>query len=623
MRPGPSGTRKVLWCWKRLLLAGVFLLELPGRPATWAQPGEPLPPIGMSQTAQSLRPAAPAPVADTARAPQSLPPSLPPAVPQVPIPAPAATAAPVAEQAPGLAPGQMPPPPANPPGTPAQLPPPVPVPPTGPVPDGAGTNRPVVETNVLPIDLVSVLKLADAQNPTILLARARIGQAMAELARMRVLWLPNLWVGGNPGSPAFVPTYFGHWGYIQNAPGNLFSNVNRNAVFLPVGLGVDYELSRVLFAPLIARRVADAQTANARAINNNVLLDAVITYLDLLRLYNELAILNNTLYNAETMVRYAEAAEKAGTGKTPADAPRARAEAEAIRRDMYDVRRMALMTSARLAQLLLLEPTLDLRPADPTVVPVRLVPTDGDLRDLVLVGLNTRPEIVRERALVDAAVGRRREAIWEPALPFAQGFIYEGWYAGGPEQSLNRNGNRVDVLLQAAWQLRNMGLGNVGLIRQRGAEVDMAGFALKEMEARVGAEVTAAAQEVRQREASMNSAEQAVRQQAETYRRLEAAGFGLGLGGKRYDPLEALTAVRDLNMARMRYLAEVIGYNQAQFRLFTAMGQPPQCALPGEGNSPPLTTPFTPRPGGDNPVRDNQPPGGANPPPGGANLPQQ
>jgi outer membrane protein TolC len=595
MRPG------LLRRWKRRFLAGAFLLELLSCQALSAQSGEATPP-----------PQSP-PASGPAAVQQLPPPTLPPTAAQVPAVIAPRNAVPAEAQLPGQPPGQ--PPAANPP--PGQLPPPTPV------PDGAGTARPVAEPNVLPIDLISVLKLTDANNPTINLARARIGQARAALAQMQVLWLPNLWVAGNPGAPAFVPTYFGHWGYIQNAPGNLFSNVNRNAVFLPVGLGVDYELSRVLFAPLIARRVADAQTANARAINNNVLLDAVITYLDLLRLYNELAILNNTLYNAETMVRYAEAAEKAGTGKTPADAPRARAEAEAIRRDMYDVRRMALMTSARLAQLLLLEPTLDLRPADPTVVPVRLVPTDGDLRDLVMVGLNTRPEIVRERALVDAAIGRRREAIWEPALPMLQGFIYEGWYAGGPDPSFFRSGNRVDVLLQAAWQLRNLGLGNLGLIRERRAEVEMAAFELKEMEARVGEEVTAAAEEVRQREASMNSAEQAVRQQAETYRRLEAAGFGLGLGGKRYDPLEALTAVRDLNMARMRYLAEVIGYNQAQFRLFTAMGQPPQCALPGEGNSPPLTTPFTPRPGGDNPVRDNQPPGGANPPPGGANLPQQ
>src|SRR5262249_44533932 len=47
----------------------------------------------------------------------------------------------------------------------------------------------------LPIDLPTVLRLADASNPTIALARERVREAYAHLREAEVLWLPNLQTG--------------------------------------------------------------------------------------------------------------------------------------------------------------------------------------------------------------------------------------------------------------------------------------------------------------------------------------------------------------------------------------------------------------------------------------------
>jgi len=67
----------------------------------------------------------------------------------------------------------------------------------------ASQEKPVpVDTNVLPIDLLSALKLTDAQNPTIGVARARLEEAYARLEQAQVGWLPNLFAGGNPYAPA-------------------------------------------------------------------------------------------------------------------------------------------------------------------------------------------------------------------------------------------------------------------------------------------------------------------------------------------------------------------------------------------------------------------------------------
>jgi outer membrane protein TolC len=449
------------------------------------------------------------------------------------------------------------------------------------------------DPNVMPIDLLAVLRLTDANNPTINVARARIREAMAQQRRAEVLWVPNLWAGGNPDAPAFVPTYFGHFGTIQNARGQVFQNINRNALFAPGGVGANFEMSDAIFAPLVSRRLTQAQSANARAVMNNVQLEAAITYLDLLRAYNQLAILGETLANSEVMLRNAMAAEKAGAGKTPADAPRARTEVELTRQEQIDLRRQALVTSARLAQLLLLDPALDLRPADPIVMPVRLVANTDDLRGLVALGLAGRPEITRDRELVEMNRTRRQQARYEPLMPRLTVFYYAGGYGGG-DPDLSTFGGRQDVIAQAAWQIRNLGMGNVASVRERQAQLDQASFALAEIQARVGAEVTAAAQSVRQHEEAIRVAQLTVQNAYETFIRLEKAGFGLAGRGRQYDPLEALTAVQALNDARLRYLDQVINFNQAQFRLYTALGRPPLCALP-EATTIPLEVPVVPR----------------------------
>ncbi len=69
-------------------------------------------------------------------------------------------------------------------------------------------------------------------------------------------------------------------------------------------------------------------------------------------------------------------------------------------------------------------------------------------------------------------------------------------------------------------------------------------------------------------------------------------GFGAARG---YEAVELLLAEQALNQARQEYLGEVIDYNQAQFRLYTALGQPPLAALPQAANVPVGTSVTPPR----------------------------
>jgi len=130
------------------------------------------------------------------------------------------------------------------------------------------------------------------------------------------------------------------------------------------------------------------------------------------------------------------------------------------------------------------------------------------------------------------------------------------------------------------WELHNLGAGDIARSKEKYSQLQEANLHVAETRARVGAEVVAAARFVRAHLKTLEDAQKAVLEAQEAWRRLRDSAFGLGGRDKRYDPLEPLIAEQQLHAARNQYLSEVIGYNKAQFRLYTALGNPPLCALP-------------------------------------------
>jgi hypothetical protein len=260
--------------------------------------------------------------------------------------------------------------------------------------------------------------------------------------------------------------------------------------------------------------------------------------------------------------------------------PRAQTEVNLRRQEAIDLQGRLATVSARLAQLLLLDPTVDLVPADPAVVPITLVP-DQPWQELLATAANYRPELAVNRALAAAAMERLRQARIGPFIPRLEVSYLAGTFGGGRNSDLGDFGGRGDGAASAIWEFRNLGLGNIAIARERNAQLTEANLHVTEVAAQVSAEVVAAAKAARYRLQTMAVSQEAVRQAVEMYRRLEAASFGMTGSRNQYDALEPLLAIQALNQARSQYLTEVIEFNRAQFRLYTALGQPPLCALPG------------------------------------------
>jgi outer membrane protein TolC len=463
---------------------------------------------------------------------------------------------------------------------------------------------PGLPPNLLPIDLPYALRLVNASNPTIEVARQRVAEAYAVQMQADVLWVPNLWLGGNPHAAAFVPTFFHHDGLWQNARGLVFPTT-KSFYFFPAGMSLEVSTADAFFAPRITRNAVTAAQQHARAVSQDIQLDVALAYLDLLRAHGALAINNEALRRSEEMYRYAESAFRNGLGKTGADPNRARTEVDLRRQERYRLQEQAAVASARLAQLLLVDPTVDLIPADQTVLPLVLVKPEATFDDLLATAMTTRPELAEFQALIRVALERWRQEKWRPLLPILQTFFYEGLYGGGGGGTLGTNGaipsgRREDFIAQVSWEFQNLGFGNYARMRREEARYKASQAELIEWQARVAAEVVAAAKIARQREYTLRPAQDGVRQAEIMWRKLEAIRFGVLGPARQYDPLETLLAIRALFEARMTYLDNVIEFNRAQFRLFWAMGQPPMDATPGTLA---LRTPVVPSPRATEPTR--------------------
>jgi outer membrane protein TolC len=300
----------------------------------------------------------------------------------------------------------------------------------------------------------------------------------------------------------------------------------------------------------------------------------------LLSAYGALAVNAESLANASEILRLAEAAERNGLGRTPADANRARTEVEQRRQERIRLEGDMGARSARLTQLLLLDPSTQLRPAERTVVPVALVPLTMPLDEMVADGLLNRPELAESRSLVAASLARWQQSRVAPLLPRLEASYLAGDFGGGIDDSTQRFGGRGDGTAQARWTLHNFGAGDVASARAARAQYSQANYHVMEIQAQVGAEVASATNIALSRERTLEDAQKGVQQAEEMWRRLRKWTVEVGFRAQQYEAVELLLAEQALNQARLTYLVEVIEFNQAEFRLYWAMGQPPLAAMP-------------------------------------------
>jgi outer membrane protein TolC len=435
--------------------------------------------------------------------------------------------------------------------------------------------QPPSET-VLPINLPTALKLASAKPVDIELASERLRAAQSQLERANVLWLPNLYLGAD---------WFYHDGGIQSSDGSV--NQNTHSAFL-VGGGPTavFAITDAIFSPLAARQIVKAREATMQATTNDIALQVAETYIQVQQARGELAGAEETVRQADELVRRTE---KLAPGLVPeVEAVRSRTERSRQRQAVAAARGRWQTASAELARLLRLEPGVLLVPEEPPHLQAALVPPEMPLDNLIATAMANRPELTAQQAVVKASDRQVAQEKFRPLIPSVllrgaatnpTGIMSAGYFLGGPDSFLGNGSGRFDYDIEVLWELQNLGLGNLARVRERKSERNQAALQELKLQDTIAADVVkahalaeSAAQRAIEAQNELRDARESLEKNFEGMRQTRRLNGEIVLLVVR--PAEVVAAIQALAQAYNDYFAAVADFNRAQFRLYHALGNP-------------------------------------------------
>ena len=245
------------------------------------------------------------------------------------------------------------------------------------------------------IDFSTALSLVSGNNPQVAFAQERINEAFAQWQAAKVLWLPSIRAG---------VSYNKHEGQLQNSTGRIL-DVSRSSLQSGLGVGsvgtgsppfpglsVRFHFADAIFQPLIAERTIAARMHSATATNNDLLLGAALAYLELLRAVAEQNIAEETIQHTKRLTELTRNFSQSGQGPQ-ADADRAQAELSLRKNKLTRAGESIQVASFRLAEVISLDGIHTIKPTEPGVTPIDLIPVKASVQDLVATALANRPEL--------------------------------------------------------------------------------------------------------------------------------------------------------------------------------------------------------------------------------------
>jgi uncharacterized protein (TIGR03000 family) len=333
----------------------------------------------------------------------------------------------------------------------------------------------------------------------------------------------------------------------------------------------------------------DARRADAQAVTNDTTLAVARAYFDVQEARGDLAAAGEVIRRNAELIRKIELLAKEGL-LTQVEVERAKAQYARFQQTERSAREKWNVISAELVRILRINPTTILTPLEPPNLQITLLAPEQPLDTLLPVALLGRPELVSYRALAESALKRWREEQYRPFLPIvmARGNSTQtpdplaiSALGGGPGGAIENFRTRFDYQVQVLWELKNLGFGNLGLMRQRKAEYEVSKVQAARMQDYVAREVAQALAQVQSAQDRVGMAEEGLKQAVlSADHNLAAVGEVKRVGGQLMGlvirPLEAIAAEQALLQAYYDYFGAVGDYNRAQFQLYRALGNPGQ-----------------------------------------------
>jgi len=456
-------------------------------------------------------------------------------------------------------------------------------------------------TELLPIDLPTVVRVAVAQNTDIMQARLNVTAVEGGYESA---------VGA--AFPAIVPTaLFEHVeGSVRATEGNIVG-VGFNAFQPSVAIQWVVNPGRVIYDIVAAKKRLSAAEHFEKSVTLATLRDGSVQFYALAFGQTRISAAHRGVEEATELLRVNRLRLQTGTG-VQADVLRAEARVAERQQDLVSALKDFYDASVLLALTLHLDSSVTLLPSVTSLEKTQLVREDLSIEETLGIAVAFRPDLEGFRNLIDAAIADRKKAWWTglgPTLslayqyggitghannvvppggipgnlilnpassngsfsnnPFGNGVIKEGILRGskrleGWDDQTFSFSDQQRATAAAGWRLS---LSTLGDLKTAKASAQQALVRFERVLDEVRAEAVAATQAARTYDQLINFARQQVTS-AEEALRLSQANLQVGT----MTTLDVLQAQDTATQARLRFAEAVVRYNQSQVRLLASLG---------------------------------------------------
>lgn len=410
------------------------------------------------------------------------------------------------------------------------------------------------------IDLPTALRLAGAQNLDVQIARERLAEARANYEG--ALWQFFPWL--SPGV-----AYRAHDDAIQNVEGRII-DVHRESYAVGPTLTAQVDAGDAIYKRLAARQLGKAAEQALEAQRQEAVVAAATGYFDLARAQAVVEVTEEAARIAQGYAQQLDRAVAAGIA-FKGDALRALTQFERNQLAVRQSREQQRLAGARLAQVLRLDPAVELTATERELTPLSLVQTNATLGSLVSQALARRPELWQSRALIEAAQKSKDGARYGPLIPSVGAQVFVGGLGGGNESTYRGLSESEDYQVTLGWRIGPGGLFDRSRIRAADARLNIARTTTDKLADEIVRQVVDAFTRAQSEADKLEILRRGLAAAEATFRLAgERKEFGVGI------VLETIQAEQELTRLRQDYVNSLGEFNKGQYLLLKAIG-----AIPG------------------------------------------
>jgi outer membrane protein TolC len=427
------------------------------------------------------------------------------------------------------------------------------------------------DTNALPIDLPTALRLAGARNLDVQIARENLNEAEAKHKSAVSEFFP--WV-----SPGVV--YHRRDGVAQASPSGEISDANYQSYAPGVTAAAQLDFGNAIYATLAARQLVKASDQALETQRQAAALAAAQGYFDLVKARALVGVVNEAIQVSQNYQQQLHEAVAAGIA-FKGDELRIQTQTEHYKITLQQSLAQQRTAAVRLAQVLHLDPTVDLVPLDTGLTSLAPSPTNAAMSALVAQALRDRPELKQSHALTEASREEKNGAVYGPLIPSLGAQVFGGGLGGGPEGSSGTFDGMADYFVGLSWRVGPGGLFDSGRIKASKARLATTQLTQSKLKDAITSEVVDAlvavnstAEQIQLAEANLNTASETL----QLTQQRKQSGVGI--------VLEDIQAQQALTQARSDYITAIAEHDKAQYELNKAVGGLPMASTADESPHP-------------------------------------